>query len=335
MKTIRNISALGKVRAPICLAAGFFDGVHRGHQEVLRRTVECAKRAGGQAWVLTFDTHPSKVLRPDSAPLMLTSIPHKVDLMRRLGIDGCLLIPFTPAFAAMPPETFLARLGRGAPSLTRVFVGADWRFGRGGGGDTAMLAAWGRAHDVAVVEVPPVHWRGRPISSTRIRDAIARGNLAEAAALLGRPFSILGTVIRGNRIGRTLGFPTANLDPHNEVRPPVGAYAVRAIVGQQSFAGIANFGHHPTVRKAPAPCLELHLLGTRQELYGRQIEVFFMAALRPERVFSSRAALARQIRLDAAEANRILSAARCENKWIGTLQTWYPDTIVKPQNKKR
>ena len=257
MRIIRTIGQMKNEHKPVCLAAGFFDGVHTGHQEVLRRAVCCAQAHGGHAWVMTFDTHPLKVLRPDAAPPLLTSTPHKLALIDRLGLHGCLLIPFTRRLAGMAPEAFLNTLHAGMPTLREIFVGTDWRFGHRGAGDTALLEQWAARHDLQVTKVPPVRWRGQPVSSTRIRQAIAAGKLADAAVMLGRPFSLLGTVQPGRRVGRQLGYPTANLAAHNEVRPPLGVYAVRAIRRNRTYAGILNFGVHPTLDAAPAPLFEL------------------------------------------------------------------------------
>lgn len=335
MKIIRSMTDLRTVRKPVCLAAGFFDGVHAGHQAVLRRAAAAAAAMGGETWVMTFHTHPLKVLKPEAAPLLLTSTDHKVELMGRLGVDGCLLLPFTRRFAALEPEDFLRRLERAAPTLAHIFVGEDWRFGRFGRGDTAMLAAWAATRGIKLTQVPPVSRAGATVSSTRIREAIAAGRLALARRLLGRPFSILGTVVRGNRIGRELGFPTANLDPHNEVRPPVGIYAVQALIAGKAHEGIVNFGVHPTVAQAPAPLLELHIMDARLQLYRRRIEVCFIAYLRPERRFPTLDALIRQIRRDIDAARRTLHTTVAQKEWNKALQVWYPDSIVQAKKQKK
>lgn len=322
------------IETPVCLAAGFFDGVHRGHREVLERTVLRARSAGGQAWAMTFDPHPLKVLAPCAAPLLLTTTRHKLELIQHLGIDGCLLIPFTRHFAATSATEFLDGLATNLPSLQRILVGEDWRFGKSGQGDTRMLETWATTRNVVLERVAPVTCRHKPVSSTRIREAIAKGHLLSAATLLGRPFSILGTVTHGNHIGRQLGFPTANIDPHNEVQPPVGVYAVQAIVEGTACPGIVNFGYHPTIRTANDPVVELHLLDGRPHLYGRRVEVFFMAALRAERHFPSTAALVNQIKKDVILARQTLESPSLKKLWNRTLQMWRPDIIVTPQNKE-
>lgn len=333
MKLVRQLQALRKMESPLFLAAGFFDGVHRGHREVLRHTVRQAQKAGGQAWAMTFDPHPLKVLDPCAAPLLLTSTRHKLELIQQLGLDGCLLIPFTRQFAGTSATDFLASLASNLPTLQRILVGEDWRFGKSGQGDTRLLEAWATSRGVVLDRVPPVTCRHETISSTRIREAIAKGQLFTAATLLGRPFSILGTVTHGNRIGRKLGFPTANINPHNEVRPPVGVYAVQAITEGHACAGIVNFGYHPTIRATSAPLIELHLLDTSRHLYEKRVEVFFMARLRAERHFVSTSALVNQIEKDILVARHKLDSPALKKLWNRTLQMWHPDIIVGPQKQ--
>lgn len=334
MKVVRQLTGLRQRKRPVCLAIGFFDGVHIGHQDVLRHTLERARVLNGEAWAMTFDPHPLKVLTPGSAPLMLTSTTHKLRLLRQFGLDGCLLLPFTHRFAAMPAATFLDRLQRDIPTLRCIFVGRDWRFGHQGEGDIRMLTAWANRLGIEIHLVSAIRRGSSPVSSTRVRDAIIAGRLSETAALLGRPYSMLGTVKQGRKIGRAIGFPTANLAPHNEAHPPTGIYAVQAIIARRSYPGVINFGNRPTVNPLRVPLLELHLLDTRANLYGRQIEVFFLKRLRDEARFTSLEALARQIARDVRNSRRVLSSARLQNSWIRTLQKWHPDIIVRPTTNK-
>jgi riboflavin kinase/FMN adenylyltransferase len=304
-----HLNELPRTGRPLCLAAGFFDGVHRGHRRVIEAAVRRARALGGRCWVLSFDEHPRKVIRPGAAPLMLTSTPHKLRLFEALGADGCLLLPFTPALAALPPGRFLDRLRRAVPDWALMSVGADWRFGCRGEGDVALLAGFGLRHGIEVAAVPPVIRKGRPVSSTRIREAIHAGALGEAAALLGRPFSVLGTVVRGGGLARTLGFPTANVAPLNEVRPPDGVYACWARLPDGTLKpGVMNVGHRPTLQPVAgeAPVMEIHLIGYDGRLYGKTIEVFIMRRLRAERRFPSVPAMAAQVRRDIRAAGRRL-----------------------------
>jgi riboflavin kinase/FMN adenylyltransferase len=310
MRVVTHPCALKRSRKPVVLAVGFFDGVHRGHQAVLARTTARARELGGSAWALTFDTHPLKVVRPQIAPRLLTSTAHKVRLLQSVGLDGCLVMPFTEKLARTDAEAFVLKLRACIPALVEVFVGRNWRFGRGGRGNPDTLAELGRALGFRVRVVPPVLRGGRPISSTRIREQIAGGHLAEAQALLGRPFSVVGTVKPGRRVGRKMGYPTANLDPHNEVLPPRGVYAVRARVGRSLCGGVLNYGVRPTFRDVAAehPVAELHLFDWNRDLYGREVEVFFVVRIRGERRFADVRALQRQIAVDASRAALLLRA---------------------------
>lgn len=304
MKVVNSLPLLRRVKKPVCLAAGFFDGVHAGHQAILHGAVECAKQRGGEAWVLTFDRHPLAVLAPDRAPRLLTSSAHKLELLSHCGIAGCVMLPFTRKLAAEEPAEFVRRLLRDIPALCEVFVGGNWRFGRKASGNPAVLRHLLADSGIGVSVGDAVRCCGRVISSSRIRAAVLAGKLADAAKMLGRPFSVLGTVVHGHRVGRTIGFPTANLLCHGEVVPPRGVYAVRAVVDGKNHRGVLNVGLRPTFSRPGARkiSVELHLPGIRKNLYGRDIEVFFLRKLRNEKRFSSPAALAAQIRRDISRA---------------------------------
>jgi riboflavin kinase/FMN adenylyltransferase len=324
MMTLHSLNDLHDTRLPVLLAAGFFDGVHRGHQQVIRRALATARRGSAQTWVMTFDPHPQKVLAPASAPSLLTSTPHKLRLLEALGVTGCVVVPFTPATARQEPEAFIAALKRAVPTLAHIYIGRNWNFGRNGRGNSELLQRIAADLGFHVSAIPQVCWRGKPVSSTRIRQAIASGRLADAARMLGRPFSVLGKVLHGRRIGRTLGFPTANLDSRNEILPPQGIYAVTAAISpgaplrrqadkpagrtsHERLAGIANLGTRPTFAH-PGPkrtLLELHLFATRRNLYGKTIEVYFHKRLRTERKFATPDALRAQIKRDIAQAHKL------------------------------
>lgn len=306
MRTVTRLEDLGTERRPIVLAAGTFDGVHRGHGEVLARAQAHARAADGQAWVMTFDPHPLKVLKPSQAPALLTSLPHKLQLLRAAGVDGCAVLPFTGPFAAIEPEPFLEQVRRAVPSLRAMVVGANWTFGRGARGTTATLREAGPRLGFDVHLVPGVQWKGHPISSTRVRKAVTAGHLEEAAAMLGRPFSTYGTVIHGTRLGRQLGYPTANVDPHNEVRPPPGIYAVRTRVEERVYPGAAFLTAHPDPRKGPPDMVEVHLLDQQLDLYDREIEIFYVRRLRDEWKFDNLDELKAQIGRDVETARAAL-----------------------------
>jgi len=314
METIKDLAKLTRRRKPIVLAAGFFDGVHVGHRKVIRQTIARARQIDGKAWILTFDTHPLKVLKPNMAPQLLTSNTHKLRLLRALGLDGCLLMPFTRKLADLDPDRFVRLLSNSIPSLAEVFIGKNWRFGKNAGGCPQLLSEMGRELGFDVTVVQPVLQKREPVSSSRIRKCVQAGDLVQAELLLDRPFSTLGTVTRGRAIARKLGFPTANLNPHNEVLPPLGVYAVRARLDTRRRTGplvngVINHGVRPTFDdiKPGRPVLEVHLFDMDRRLYGRDIEVFFVEQLRKERKFTSQKELRDQVFKDIERARAVLT----------------------------
>ncbi len=291
---------------PLALAIGVFDGVHRGHQAVLRAVRDRAAAVGGEAWVLTFDPHPAAVVRPKSAPPALLSTSGKVRRLAEVGMDGVVLQPFTPEFAAMPPLEFLEWLRRVLPNLRAIGVGSGWRFGRGGTGDVECLRTFAHAHGVEAIVVPPLSWRGEPISSTRIRLAVQIGRMEEAAAMLGYWYRVDGPVRTGQRIGHQLGFATANLAvAPGHVRPPYGVYAgwARWELSDPSawHAAAIYIGTRPTFGPDGEPALEAHLLDSNVELYGQTLEVALAHFVRPDHAFASLEELRDQIALDVEQ----------------------------------
>jgi len=308
---LRTIGELRNLPGPLFLAIGVFDGVHLGHQAVIRRALEAARRDQGTAVVVTFDPHPVRVLRPEQAPRLLTSTAHKLRLIRDLGVAHQLVIHFDHAFAATSPEDFIRALAFAARPLREICVGFEWSFGKGRAGNLALLERMGTELGFAEVGVPAVEAEGEIISSTLIRGAVASGDLARAARLLGREFTILGTVVEGDRVGRKLGFPTANLSAHNEQYPPNGVYAVEARRNGQMLPGVANIGVRPTVKNAGGErLLEVHLFDFHEEIYGEDLEIAFRKFLRPEQKFASLEELRRQIESDATQARAVLSVKR-------------------------
>ena len=222
METFRSISELSKLRGPLFLAIGVFDGVHLGHQAVISTSAQHARAANGTAVVVTFDPHPEKVLRPKTAPHLLTATPHKIALIRDLGMAHLLIITFDKQFAATEPEEFVHELVEHSKSLREICVGHEWSFGKNRRGNLKLLNQFGARFDFGVVGIPPVTVNGELVSSTTIRKAVETGDLAKAAQMLGREYTVLGTVVSGDNRGKKIGFPTANLSAHNEQFPPNG-----------------------------------------------------------------------------------------------------------------
>jgi riboflavin kinase/FMN adenylyltransferase len=278
-----------------------FDGIHLGHQ----RVIVAARSADAASVVLTFDPHPMRVLHPDKAPPLLTSTPHKLALIKQLGVDAVLLMPFTREFANTPAETFLKQLAAPEHRVRQICVGVRFHFGHNRTGSPLLMAKYASQFGYTVTEIPAVNTPdGETISSSAVRQHVLHGRLDRATAMLGRPFSLLGTVEPGDRRGRDLGFPTANLNLHNEVLPPDGVYAARV----EHRPAVVNVGLRPTFQHAtPGRLIEVHILDFTGDLYGHDLEVALIQKLRGELKFASVAALKEQIRADIELARRVLS----------------------------
>jgi len=306
METFRSISELSKLRGPLFLAIGVFDGVHLGHQAVISTSAQHARAANGTPIVVTFDPHPEKVLRPKTAPHLLTATPHKIALIRDLGVAHLLIITFDKQFAATEPEEFVHELVEHSKSLREICVGHEWSFGKNRRGNLKLLNQFGARFDFGVVGIPPVTVNGELVSSTTIRKAVETGDLAKAAQMLGREYTVLGTVVSGDNRGKKIGFPTANLSAHNEQFPPNGVYFAEAKLEGVIYPGVVNLGYRPTVdtRKSER-ILEIHLFDFDHDIYGKDLEVRFIRYLRPEKKFESVEALVRQIGLDVKQARKL------------------------------
>jgi riboflavin kinase / FMN adenylyltransferase len=310
MQILRSIPELSRLSGPLFLAIGVFDGVHRGHQAVISTSAEHAHLANGTPVVVTFNPHPMKVLRPMEAPHLLTATQHKIKLIRALGVQHLLVIKFDTTFAATTPEDFVQQLVRHSKPLREICVGHEWSFGKGRRGNLALLRKLGAQFDFDVVGIPAVTLgNGELVSSTAIRHAIEAGDLAKAAEMLGREYTILGTVVRGDHLGKKIGFPTANLSAHSEQFPPNGVYFAQATLNGVIYPGVVNLGHRPTVSSGKSDrVLEIHLLDFDHDIYGKDVEVRFVRYLRPEQKFENLDALARQIEFDVQQARQLSSA---------------------------
>lgn len=309
MQKLRSIPELASVSGPVFLSVGVFDGLHLGHRAVIRASIDAARRAGGSAVAVTFDPHPAKILRPDHAPRLLTSTPHKIRLMEDLDLDGILVVTFDRNFANSSPVQFVEQLASACKPLRGISVGPGWTFGRGRAGTIDFLRSEGGRLGFGVTELCPVTVDDDPVSSTRIRNAIYTGDLDQARSCLGRDYAILGTVERGRQLGRTLGFPTANLRAHNEQFPPDGVYAVTTSIDSNLVTGIANIGFRPTINGTGKTerILEAHFFDFEGNLYGRDLELTFVKFLRPEIRFPGLPELKARIAKDAAEARSLFS----------------------------
>ncbi|WP_052572941.1 bifunctional riboflavin kinase/FAD synthetase [Haloferula sp. BvORR071] len=302
-----TIEELARTSGPHHLALGVFDGVHLGHQAVIGKALAARDAAGGTCGVLTFDPYPIRVLAPEKAPRrLLASLDHKAEILGRMGVDFLLALHFDMARAGQDAEDFVREII--AAGVATIAVGEDWRFGKSRRGDVAMLERLSQQHGFQLAAMPPVMMDGERISSTRIRQAIRDGSMKAAAGMLGRPYTVEGRVVEGRKLGRQIGFPTANVARGEEQFPPDGVWAVRARAGERLLEGVANLGVRPTVDGSNR-LLEVHLFGFSGDLYGQVLEVEFLQQLRGERKFESIEALKSQIGRDVEQAMYILRAA--------------------------
>jgi riboflavin kinase/FMN adenylyltransferase len=300
------VSASGRAQAPLALAIGNFDGVHRGHQELVRIARERARSLGGAAGVLTFTPHPARVFAPALAPPLIVSLERRLELLAAAGAEVTIVEPFTPAFAAIEAEAFVRDVLVGRLGAREAVVGYDFSFGRGRRGTPALLRTEGAALGLGVTIVPPVTIDGLVCSSTKVREFVLEGRVEGAALLLGRPVELTGPVVRGAGRGRALGVPTANVAVEAELLPRLGIYAARALVlGADGVVGARraalSVGSNPTFVAAGGVTVEAHLLDFEGDLYGRRLRLEVLHRLRDERRFDGVEALVAQIALDVAE----------------------------------
>jgi riboflavin kinase / FMN adenylyltransferase len=308
MRTLRSIPELSWLPGPLFLGIGVFDGVHLGHQAVISTSAEHARAANGTPVVVTFDPHPEKILRPESAPHLLTATSHKIALIRDLGVGHLLIITFDKQFAATEPEDFVRQLVKHSKPLREICVGHEWSFGKNRRGNLELLKKLGAQFDFDVLGIPPVTVNGELVSSTTIREAVEAGDLGKAAEMLGREYTILATVVRGDDLGKKIGFPTANLSAHNEQFPPNGVYFAEAKLDGVVYPGVVNLGYRPTVSSSKTErVLEIHLLDFERDIYGKDVEVRFIRYMRPEKRFENIDALVRQIGRDVQQARNSLA----------------------------
>lgn len=295
---------------PSVVAPGNHDGVHLGHRALLGAARERARRDGLVTVAMFFDPHPTKLLAPDRAPKLLTTPSRRVEVLRSAGADETIVVPFDESFASMPPRAFAEGVLRSVCNARCVVVGPDFRFGKDRAGDVETLRELGAELGFDVITVPPVVFAGAVVSSTRLRKCLGEGRVEEAATMLARVHDVDATVVAGDKRGRSIGFPTANLDCDDVVLPSDGVYAVvgrRIDRGGPVLEGVANIGVRPTFEAGRS--VEVHFLEFDGDLYGARMRVGFVARLRPERRFAGLEDLQAQIRRDAKAAGEALEAA--------------------------
>ena len=284
-------------RSPV-LALGNFDGLHRGHLKIIERIQRGAAERGGTSLVLTFDPHPPRILRPDKAPALLMTKAQKLDALARAGVQGAAVVRFTREMSQWEPEHFVRAILVEWLRVAEVWVGADFLFGRERSGNFTLLRSLGAQYGFRAEKIDPIRYKDFVVSSTRIRRLVGEGRVDEAGALLGHQYYIDGKVTEGDRRGRTIGFPTANLCTENELLPPHGVYATTATINGVARPSVTNIGVRPTVDASGRTQVETHIFNFEQNLYGQSIRVGFVQRIRDERAFESIDALRAQIGAD-------------------------------------
>ena len=284
------------------LALGNFDGVHRGHRKILDRVMRAAAERSATSVVMTFDPHPPRVVRPDKAPSLLMTTAQKLEAIAEVGVQGAAIVRFTLELSRWEPEQFVKTVLVDWLRVAEVWVGANFLFGHDRSGNFSLLRALGGTLGFKAEKIDPVRYKDFVVSSTRVRRLLAEGRVDEAGALLGHHYSIDGRVTEGDRRGRTIGFPTANLCTENELLPPHGVYATTATIGGVVRPSVTNIGVRPTVDRSGRTQVETHLFNFDQNLYGKSMRVGFVQRIRDERAFESLDALRAQIGADCDKA---------------------------------
>lgn len=284
----------------VCLAIGFFDGVHLGHQQIIRQTISDARQHDGTPLALTFDKHPNAIVAPEKTPPLIYSLPQKLRTIQALGVEDILLIRFDKQFSQQSGEDFIRGLTRDFRKIHSICVGANFVFGHKRGGNVALLKTLGGEFHFHVHGLSAVSLDGRAVSSTRIREAVRAGNIDDASQMLGRPYAICGRVVVGDKLGRTLGFPTANLDAAGLVLPPNGVYSAVTRLSGVLYRVALNIGTRPTVADGRQLRVEAHLLDFNGDVYGQELEIEIGEKLRDEKKFNSPGELKEQISRDVA-----------------------------------
>ncbi len=304
MKTIYGLRGYKAPLKGTVLAIGVFDGVHTGHKEIISRAVAAARKRNIESVVLTFDPHPAKILRSEVRVRSLMSLEHRIRIIEDLGVDSLIVMRFSPAMANIEPEDFVRNVLVRKLGVREICVGDNFYFGRRGRSGVNELRKLGRSLGFSVNVVKPIRVGNNIVSSSRIRKLITSGRLREASKMIGRRVSVLGTVIGGARLARELGYPTANLNPHHEVIPPGGVYAVRVRFKDKIYRGVLNIGLRPTfyAPRDREPAIEVHIFGFKGKIYGRLLEVLFVKKLRDEIAFAGKLQLIEQIKKDEKDA---------------------------------
>jgi len=304
MKVVYGIGNF-RLKNSSCVTIGVFDGVHHGHQSILKKVVSFSRRKKLYSVVVTFHPHPDSILKKKKNSILLISLAHRLYLMHKLGIDVCVVIRFNKKFKKVEARKFIKDILVRRYRMKHLFLGRNFLFGNKKRGDINLLKKFSKELGFSL-HSQKIERKGRtPISSTLLRSLIQKGNLKQAEKFLGRKVEVIGTVVGGDRLGRRLGFPTANIDPHHEVIPARGVYLIEAWLGKKRIPGLANIGFRPTVKKEREQLIEVHLFNFKREIYGRDLRIVFLKKIRSEKKFPSKSLLIKQIQSDIKHARQI------------------------------
>lgn len=305
MQSFYNLESIPEFCQDSVVTFGVFDGLHIGHQDVLDKVRLIADTEGLTSILFGFYPHPLSYLSPEKCPPVLMCLPNRIEILRQLGIDTTIFVNFNESIASMSPDSFVNTILRGMCRAKHVVVGYACQFGKDRQGNAHLLESMGEKSGFGVSVVPPTQLNGLPVHSTRIRQSIARGDLGLVSQLLGRIYSVSGTIIQGDGRGKQLGFPTANIDTGEQLCPPNGVYAIQAKLEEKWLNGVVNIGIRPTFKGTEFQ-VESHLFDFDEIVYGETLEIFFIEKIRSERKFSTIHALRQQINRDIVAANEIL-----------------------------
>ncbi len=305
MRVFESLDVEEQFARPV-LTIGNYDGIHLGHMRIIERVKERARAISGTSMLMTFDPHPLHILRPDKELAAIAPLPEKKRLIEKAGIDVLFVLPFTARFADLSPEAFVASVLVEKLAVAGVVVGYDFRYGRKGRGDAALLSAAGRAHGFFVETVGAVTLDGEKVGSNRIRKLVADGSVAAAARLLGRPFALEGTVVKAWGRGRGMGYPTANLETDYSLIPKDGVYVTEAAFDGTKCGGLTNIGHNPTFGEGQGRSIETFILDFEGDLYGRKVRLSFLDRIRDDMKFASVDELKARIALDVEAGRAVL-----------------------------
>jgi riboflavin kinase/FMN adenylyltransferase len=309
VQIVRGLDRLRQEYPYPVVTLGNYDGVHLGHQSIFKLTIERARRHSGTAVIFTFDPHPLMLLSPSTCPPLLNTFRRKMELFESYGIDVVICAQFTREFAAIPPDDFVKDILVDKIGVKEIIVGYDYAFGRGKQGTTDALRQKGKIYDFQVTVVPAFTQDDEVVSTTRIRELVREGRVERVAKMLGRTYATEGIVVPGDHRGKSLGFPTANIDPHNQIFPKQGVYVVQIERGEQLHDGVLSIGTHPTFGEGRI-ALEVHIFDFDEDIYGEFVRVLYRKRLRDEVAFENKEALIAQIHRDAAEARKTLQGFR-------------------------